>query len=283
MERLVGNFTIRMPVGKTPRYNKQLISEEITQNVMNLNAQFTQEDTERLIPLSPPPNRTYATRQAAQDALLKWSRLLGYAYRLLRSKKSKHKDKANQYTVCFYMFCDMELIHNSTATICKTSSRGVGCLHRAKVINKTRTTDDDDTAKREVFVEIARHVKVSETGATPPASTHQIYIAHEASLSPSSHPAHRKRNQEQLLKLRSLFDQGLESKRVWTVFREDSKGVPHVTQQDIYAERAGYPSEKLAGRTSTQALLDELQEDVDWWYRYHTGLLGNITTLFFTH
>ncbi|KAI0995521.1 hypothetical protein K3495_g12657, partial [Podosphaera aphanis] len=177
----------------------------------------------------------------------------------------------------------MELIHNSTATICKTSSRGVGCLHRAKVINKTRTADDDDTGKWEVFVEIAGHVKVSETGATPPAPTHQIYIAHEASLSPSSHPAHRKRNQEQRLKLRSLFDQGLESKRVWKVFRQDSKGVPHVTLQDIYAERAGYRSEKLAGRTSTQALLDELQEDVDWWYHYHTGLLGNITTLFFTH
>ncbi|KAI1004011.1 hypothetical protein K3495_g4199 [Podosphaera aphanis] len=95
MEQLVGNFTIRTPVGKTPRYTKQLISEEITKNVMNLNAQFTQEDTEGLIPLSPPPNRTYATRQAAQDALLKWSRLRGYAYRLLRSKNSKHKDEAN--------------------------------------------------------------------------------------------------------------------------------------------------------------------------------------------
>ncbi|KAI0996075.1 hypothetical protein K3495_g12106 [Podosphaera aphanis] len=75
MEQLVGNFTIRTPVSKTPRYTKQLISEEITKNVMNLNAQFTQEDTEGLIPLSPPPNRTYATCQAAQDALLKWSRL----------------------------------------------------------------------------------------------------------------------------------------------------------------------------------------------------------------
>ncbi|KAI1001039.1 hypothetical protein K3495_g7163 [Podosphaera aphanis] len=140
----------------------------------------------------------------------------------------------------------MELIHNSTATICKTSSREVGCLHRVKVIDKTHTADDDDTGKWEVFIEIAGHVRMSESGATSPAPTHQIFIACEASLSPSSHPAHRKRNQDQRLKLRSLFDQGPESKRVWTIFREDSKGVPHVTQQNIYAERPGYRSETLA-------------------------------------
>lgn len=203
-----------LPLKERDRATKAAHTAAVNSLAAAYNNRFHITDEERqspaAMPLAPPPEDVYPTRQAAQDSLLAWSLAHGYGYRILRSKPSGHKRPQDRFTAKVTLCCDLFYEHESVATKFKTTSRGCGCLHSVRIVNKKGTKDNDETGEWQVKVDVAGHVKIVKKEEQEPESpTHKVLMAHRDFLNASAHPVHRRRSAEVVLRIRRLIDEGM--------------------------------------------------------------------------
>ena len=205
--------------------------------------------------LEPPPEHSYTSFEAAEQALYDWSESHGFAVVRKRSKKPGWKtDEPGPYKYVYA--CD-----KSGESRSQTSG---------KRRSKTRKTDCPFevtiTRKAGVWYLEVRHGEHN----------------HEPSLDPAQHPALRKLTEAQEESIKSLTRSHVAPKNILlNLIQQDLN--THVVSQDLYNFRAKLKQRELQGLTRTEALVNMMMEKGDWAVAMETDDNNHVNMLFFAH
>jgi hypothetical protein len=181
--------------------------------------------------LALPPLAIYPTREALFEAIQSWSKLRGYAFTITRSLKKKQRQKV-------YYTCDRcPPIPLYRERIRDTQTRGTGCLF--SVIALEKASGEWELKYR-------------------PEAQYNIYN-HLPSLSPSSYPSHRQLSTIARNTVKSFFLAGIQLRQTLT-FLHQADPTTLALPQDIYNQNAAFRHEIQQGKSTTEALIQHLQE-----------------------
>jgi hypothetical protein len=182
-------------------------------------------------PLALPPLAIYPTREALFEAIQSWSKLRGYAFTITRSLKKKQRQKV-------YYTCDRcPPIPLYRERIRDTQTRGTGCLFSVIAL---------ENSPREWELKYR------------PEAQYNIHN-HLPSLSPSSHPSHRQLSTIARNTVKSFFLAGIQPRQTLT-FLHQADPTTLALPQDIYNQNAAFRREIQQGKSTTEALIQHLQE-----------------------
>lgn len=104
---------------------------------------------------------------------------------------------------------------------------------------------------------------------------------HPRSENMAGHPSARRLDEDRFARIRQMSAAGIRPREMISTLRQGDPNLP-VIPRTIYNARNQLRVENLAGRTTIQALLDELR-DGPFEYDFQTDAEGHITRLFFAH
>jgi hypothetical protein len=182
-------------------------------------------------PLALPPLAIYPTREALFDAIQSWSKLRGYAFTVTRSLKKKQRQKV-------YYACDRyPSIPLPKERIRDTQTRGTGCLFSVIALEK---------ASGEWELKYRLEAQYNTYNHLP-------------SQSPSAHPSHRHLSIQAKDTAQSFFLAGIQPRQTLS-FMYRSDPLTLVQPRDLYNQNAAFRREIRQGKSSTEALVQHLQE-----------------------
>jgi hypothetical protein len=183
-------------------------------------------------PLALPPLAIYPTREALFEAIQTWSKLRGYAFTITRSLKKKQRQKV-------YYTCDRcPPIPLPRERIRETQTRGTGCLFSIIALEKA-SGEWELKYRTEAQYNIHNHLP---------------------SQSPISHPSHRHLSTKVKNIAQSCFLAGIQPRQTLTLIRQANPSTL-VLPQDIYNQNSAFRREIQQGQSTTEALIQHLQEN----------------------
>jgi hypothetical protein len=184
-----------------------------------------------LEPLACPPLAIYSTRESLFQAIQSWSKLRGYAFTVGKSLRKKGRQKV-------YYACDRcPPTPLPKERIRDTQTRGTGCLF--SVIALEKASGDWELKYR----------------PEPQYNTHN----HLPSRSPISHPSHRHLSTEVKDIARTFFSAGIKPRQTLTFLRQ-SDPTTLILPRDLYNQNAALRRNIQQGKSTTEALIQHLQE-----------------------
>jgi hypothetical protein len=184
-----------------------------------------------LEPLACPPLAIYSTREALFEAIQSWSKLRGYAFTVGKSLRKKGRQKV--YYVCDR--CPPTPLPKER--IRGTQTRGTGCLF--SVIALEKASGEWELKYR-------------------PEPQYNIHN-HLPSQSPISHPSHRHLSTEVKNIAQTFFSAGIQPRQTLTFLRQADPSTL-IQPRDLYNQNAAFRREIQQGKSSTEALIQHLQE-----------------------
>jgi hypothetical protein len=185
-----------------------------------------------LEPLACPPLAIYSTREALFEAIQSWSKLRGYAFTVGKSLRKKGRQKV--YYACDRCPPTPALLRERKRD---TQTRGTGCL----------------------FSVIALEIGFEgwELKYRPEAqyNTHN----HLPSQSPISHPSHRHLSIGVKNIAQSFLSAGIRPQQTLTFLRQ-SDPTTLIQPRDLYNQNAAFRRDIQQGKSSTEALIQHLQQ-----------------------
>jgi hypothetical protein len=181
--------------------------------------------------LALPPLAIYPTKEALFEAIQSWSKLRGYAFTITRSLKKKQRQKV-------YYTCDRcPPIPLPRERIRDTQTRGTGCLF--SVIALEKVSGEWELKYR------------------PEAqyNTHN----HLPSQSPTAHPSHRQLSIQAKNTAQSFFKAGIQPRQTLTFLRQ-ADPTTLIQPRDLYNQNAAFRREIQQGKSTTEALIQHLEE-----------------------
>jgi hypothetical protein len=184
-----------------------------------------------LEPLACPPLAIYSTREALFEAIQSWSKLRGYAFTVGKSLRKKGRQKV-------YYACDRcPPTPLPKERIRGTQTRGTGCLF--SVIALEKASGEWELKYR-------------------PEPQYNIHN-HLPSQSPISHPSHRHLSTEVKNIAQTFFSAGIQPRQTLTFLRQADPSTL-IQPRDLYNQNAAFRREIQQGKSSTEALIQHLQE-----------------------
>jgi hypothetical protein len=185
--------------------------------------------------LALPPLAIYPTREALFEAIQNWSKLRGYAFTVTRSKKLPSGRQKVYYT------CDrcppIPPPREDQIRVRDTQTRGTGCL----------------------FTVVALQTPLGEWELKyRPEAQYNIHN-HLPSQSPTAHPSHRHLSIQTKTIAESFFKAGIQPRQTLT-FLQQADPTTLIQPRDLYNQNAAFRRQIQQGKSSTEALIQHLQE-----------------------
>jgi hypothetical protein len=185
--------------------------------------------------LALPPLAIYPTREALFEAIQSWSKLRGYAFTVTRSKKLPSSCQKVYYT------CDrcppIPLPKEDQIRVHDTQTRGTGCL----------------------FTVVALQTPLGEWELKYRPEAQYNTHNHLPSKSPSAYHSHRHLSTQAINIAQSLFSASIQPRQTLSFIRQADPSTP-VLLQDIYNQNAAFRHKLRQGLSTTEALIQHLQE-----------------------
>jgi hypothetical protein len=183
--------------------------------------------------LALPPEATYPTREALYEAIQSWAKPRGYAFTGGSSKKtSSRRIKA-------YYLCDRcpPPPPAKEDRIRDTATRGTSCS----------------------FSVIALQISLTEWELKYRPGIQYNTHNHEPSHHPSAHSSHRQLSITAQNITQSFFKAGIQPRQTMTFLRQ-ADPTTLIQPRDLYNQNAAFRREIRQGKSSTEALIQHLQE-----------------------
>jgi len=144
-----------------------------------------------------------------------------------------------------------------------TSTRQIGCPFelRGKLVEE----ECDNGNLKEYW-----HLKIHNSNRNHPFLAKNLI----------AHPYARRLHEDMKTTIESLSKSGTKSKHI---FRHVKSNHVLVTTRDIYNQTKSIKLKNLAGRTPIKALIDELSNDEEWLFHFHSDTNGHVEYLFMAH
>jgi hypothetical protein len=183
--------------------------------------------------LALPPLAIYPTREALFEAIQSWSKLRGYAFTVGKSKKLPSGRQKVYYA------CDRcpPIPLPKEGRIRDTQTRGTGCL----------------------FTVVALQTPLAEWELKYRPEAQYNTHNHLPSQSPSAHHSHRRLSIQARNTAQSFYSAGIQPRQTLT-FLHQVDPTTLALPQDIYNQNAAFRREIRQGKSSTEALIQHLQE-----------------------
>jgi hypothetical protein len=182
-------------------------------------------------PLALPPLAIYPTREALFKAIQSWSKLRGYAFTVGKSLRKKGRQKV--YYACDR--CPPTPLPKERKR--DTQTRGTGCLFSV------------------IALEIVSEGWELKYRPEAQYNTHN----HLPSQSPISHPSHRHLSTEVKNIAQSFLSAGIRPRQTLTFLRQ-SDPTTLIQPRDLYNQNAAFRRDIQQGKSTTEALIQHLQE-----------------------
>jgi hypothetical protein len=183
--------------------------------------------------LALPPLAIYPTREALFEAIQSWSKLRGYAFTVGKSKKLP-SGRQKVYYACDR--CPPTPLAREDR-IRDTQTRGTGCL----------------------FTVVALQTPLGEWELKYRPEAQYNTHNHLPSKSPSAHHSHRRLSTQARNTAQSFFSAGIQPRQILTFIRQADPSTL-VLPQDIYNQNSAFRRQIQQGQSTTEALIQHLQE-----------------------
>ena len=184
-------------------------------------------------PLALPPLAVYPTREVLFEAIQSWSKLRGYAFTVGKSKKLPSGRQKVYYA------CDR--------------------CYPAPLAREDRRRDTSTRGTSCPFAVVALQTPLGEWELKyRPEAQYNIHN-HLPSQSPSAHPSHRRLSIQTRDIARSFFSAGIQPRQTLS-FLSQADPATLIQPRDLYNQNAAFRREIRQGKSSTEALIQHLQE-----------------------
>ena len=223
-----------------------------------------------MAPLDPPPEDLYDSIEVAEANVQQWAEAHGYA----TVRKTSTKDAYSEMRK-IWLICDKGGKIRSIRSLVPAS--GEQRQGDTRLETKPRKAGSRKTGCQ--FELTITRIPEEQWKVAIISPTHN----HEPSLNASAHPAHRKLTTKEENAVNAMIER-LEKPREILFALQQADSHTHITARDIRNKKAKVRKEELAGRTATEAILDQLMTSTEWATSYtkdpHTN---RVNTLLFCH